>query len=355
MRASLRLLLLVCCLASAAASGATLRVPQHFATIQSAVDAAHPGDTVIVGPGTYVENVVIQKSLRVRSSHGAAATTIDANFRSSPVTIVGTGVERVSLSGFRLIHGRYEFEFPPIPVGLLGREGPGVNIGFVEDAEISDNIVELNETCNGSLRSQSSNVTIRDNVVRDNPSLWICAGSNAGIVVSGSEEMTARAVIERNRIYDHAGRGLIVSSFRHVTIRGNDLRGNGKTAQLNDVGGGLSVEAASGVVSGNTLIDNYSTTDGAGMLFTQPPVFAPQSLVVTGNYLAGNDGLSDFGGAVTIYSFRPSSVLFAGNTVVGHTPAPLVHCGGEYGDGWFVAGNLLHNTQGAELSPTCGH
>ena len=42
-------------------TGATVRVPEEYATIQAAVDAAGPGDLVLVGPGTYREAVEISK------------------------------------------------------------------------------------------------------------------------------------------------------------------------------------------------------------------------------------------------------------------------------------------------------
>ena len=42
--------------------GKTIYVPDDYETIQEAVNHAQPGDTIIVRDGTYVENVVIDKS-----------------------------------------------------------------------------------------------------------------------------------------------------------------------------------------------------------------------------------------------------------------------------------------------------
>ncbi len=39
------------------AQAATLDVPLEYSTIQSAIDAANSGDTVLVDDGTYVENI----------------------------------------------------------------------------------------------------------------------------------------------------------------------------------------------------------------------------------------------------------------------------------------------------------
>ena len=61
------------------ASPATIFVPDDYATIQGAVDAASPGDTIIVRDGTYIENVDVNKDhLTIQSENGAEATIVKA-------------------------------------------------------------------------------------------------------------------------------------------------------------------------------------------------------------------------------------------------------------------------------------
>lgn len=50
-----------------------------YSTISAAVVAASPGDTINVCPGTYTENVTINKStLTIKSTGGASVTTVNA-------------------------------------------------------------------------------------------------------------------------------------------------------------------------------------------------------------------------------------------------------------------------------------
>ena len=60
------ILLLSCCLlGSRTVLGGTRVVPTQYATIQAAVDASAPGDTVLVHPGIYLENPIIAVDLHI--------------------------------------------------------------------------------------------------------------------------------------------------------------------------------------------------------------------------------------------------------------------------------------------------
>ena len=57
-------------------SQCNINVPAQYSTIQAGVDGSKPGDTVCVGPGTYNENVIVGKSIRLSGS-GAARSIIN--------------------------------------------------------------------------------------------------------------------------------------------------------------------------------------------------------------------------------------------------------------------------------------
>ena len=71
-----------------AASAATINVPASYATIQGAVNAASPGDTIVVSPGTYQEAVVVAKRLTITGTGtGSGRPVVDAGGADSAITL----------------------------------------------------------------------------------------------------------------------------------------------------------------------------------------------------------------------------------------------------------------------------
>lgn len=78
----------------------TIVVPERYPTIQSAIDAANVGDTILVMPGKYVECLTINKSLRLIGS-GSNLTIIESTGEGHTIEIA-IGVSNVSLRGFTI-------------------------------------------------------------------------------------------------------------------------------------------------------------------------------------------------------------------------------------------------------------
>ena len=72
--------------------------PGNYTYIQEAIDAAHDGDTVYVFKGTYYENIIINKELRVTGEE-KKGTIIDGQFLSH---VVHSTHNDVFLSGFTM-------------------------------------------------------------------------------------------------------------------------------------------------------------------------------------------------------------------------------------------------------------
>lgn len=85
---------------------ATIKVPAEYTTIQEAIDAAADGDTILVNPGTYRENIdFIGKAVTVRSSEGPAVTSIDGGRMGSVVSFVSGEGNGSVLEGFTVTNG----------------------------------------------------------------------------------------------------------------------------------------------------------------------------------------------------------------------------------------------------------
>lgn len=70
-------------------------------TIQAAITAASPGQTVTVYPGTYTENVTISKSLTLVSTGGRGSTTI-VGTQTSPASVYGAVLITGSTTGLSI-------------------------------------------------------------------------------------------------------------------------------------------------------------------------------------------------------------------------------------------------------------
>ncbi len=101
-------------LVAGSAAGEILRVPSQYATIQAAIDAAQPGDTVLVADGTYRgtrnrDIAFLGKAITVRSEHGAATCIIDcegtAEDRHRGFRFAGNETAASVLDGFTVQNG----------------------------------------------------------------------------------------------------------------------------------------------------------------------------------------------------------------------------------------------------------
>ena len=91
--------LIVCAALAEPASAATLTVGAggQFKTIQQAVDAAKPGDTVLVAPGTYTENIVVNKPLTITGN--ATVEAADSSKDVFLVTSQGVQIDGLTITG----------------------------------------------------------------------------------------------------------------------------------------------------------------------------------------------------------------------------------------------------------------
>ena len=139
----------------AQASPGTIWVPDNYSTIQAAVNASSPGDTIIVRNGTYNENVVVGKRLTIQSEKGAANCIVSASNPHAAVFYVTA--DYVNITGFTVR-------------GATGEAGIRVGIDFGGHASgctiFSNNII--NNYYGIQLNPLSNNATITSNTISNN-------------------------------------------------------------------------------------------------------------------------------------------------------------------------------------------
>ena len=234
---------------------ATIHVPNAaHPTIQSGIDAAVGGDTVLVADGTYSgngnKNLDFKgKAITVISENGPYATIIDCegeghgfNFHS------GEGQGSV-VSGFTLINAR----------DIYKRAGIYI---YNASPVIRNNVIRNNQEWGIRIESYS-NPLIMGNIINDN------AG---GIQIPGGQP-----TITGNEIKNNAGNGIETYNTRTFTLLNSIIVGNGKN--------GVKFLIPSGSSSGSVVIANNTVVANAdnGISGNRDPVITISNNIVTNN------------------------------------------------------------------------
>jgi parallel beta-helix repeat protein len=185
------------------------RVIRVVTTIQAAVDAAGPGDTVVVPPGTYRESVLIDKNgLTLRGSRGAV---IDASGFANGIR-VGTGEETPGPDGFPVC--------PPLELrnviveGLTvrGAEDNGILLIGVDGFQVRGGRYVDNQEY-GVFPRCSTHGLVEGNLAQ--------GANDTGIYVGNDTEVT----VTGNRAVGNTS-GFEVENSSSVVVRGNQASGN---------------------------------------------------------------------------------------------------------------------------------
>jgi parallel beta-helix repeat protein len=200
-------------------------VPDDYSTIQAAVNAANPGDTIIVRDGTYTENVDVNKDyLTIKSENGAEATIVQA--ANSGDHVFEVTADYVDISGFTVtgaigaagirLHGSYsdKIEYCDFHQNIISNNYVGIWLFYSLNNNITDNAVNSNKSGIAALDETCSNNSITRNDIHSN------AGAGIDLFCSSWNKIT------ENSVYSN-GDGILISTSPSPYSSGyNELMGN---------------------------------------------------------------------------------------------------------------------------------
>ena len=186
-------------------------------SIQAAVDAASPGDTIVVTPGTYRESIRIGTDGLTLRAHGPVTLKppkyshsgcylpehvgiciVPSDFDPNSFTYGGNRVRDVTVSGFRVV----------------GFEGIGV-FGFGTQNLTVSQVVAIDNTDYGVASFEGIGTTFTRNEAS--------GSDDAGIYVGDS--LNANALVKDNRSWGNAI-GILVRHVQNAIVSGNEMWGN---------------------------------------------------------------------------------------------------------------------------------
>ncbi|WP_168193210.1 right-handed parallel beta-helix repeat-containing protein [Rhodophyticola sp. CCM32] len=285
-------------------------VDSPFGRINDAIKEAEPGDTILVGEGTYHENVVFRQGgtednpVRLISANGPGSVEIHPD-NDSKDTIRVSGADNIIIEGFTL----YGSDNPSRQVVQIHAQSS--NTDPASNIVIANNVIHRGEG-DGIKASKSVDITITDNL--------ITGGGNGEAAIDFVG--VSGAYIAQNEMRDIPNIALMIKGgSSDIEITGNAFSDIGKNAV--EIGGysplkfyppdfvesGNAYEARNVTFSGNMI-------DGADN--TAIRVIGAQNVAVLNNSVTNADKVVTIDDSSKFHeTWYADDIYFAGNTFEG--------------------------------------
>jgi parallel beta-helix repeat protein len=295
--------------ATAGPAGAATIVVNPGQSIQAAVDAANPGDTVLVRPGTYYQEVVIQTDrIKLQGSLAAIRPPLVDTSPCGQIAICVVGnIDFNTGEIFGYVHGVTVTGFT-----VNGFANSGI-FAYAADRTTFSNNTSLSNAAYGLVAFTTIYTTMFGNVARQNGEAGLYIGdspvANASVHDNAAQANTfgilfrnsTAGTLQHNTITHNCG-GIIVLAdspgpASNVNVLSNTVSGNTSACDSEDAGPvsgiGIALLGADHVfVSGNTVRDNTPTGDTiaeGGVIVEEGPAGTPaHANTITGNTILHN-------------------------------------------------------------------
>ncbi len=279
-------------------SAATILVPGDQPTIQAGIDGSSNGDLILVGPGTYAENIdFLGKAVTLRCDLGAEVTVIDGGRTGSVVTFSSGEGREAAIEGFTIQNGSGTYhELAP---GYMAYCGGGV-FCLGSSPRVSQCVISRNGADHGGgiFGNQGASPAITSCTITENQAVYSGGGIGqffddsldvwgsrisdnsggyfgGGIYFSGDLAEILNCMISGNQADSGGGvycNNHIASYISHCTIVENTAIGT------YGAGGGVYYDWYSGYLSimNSILWNNSALYSGA---YTEKDLFGPAAVL----------------------------------------------------------------------------
>lgn len=238
-------------------------VPSYQPTIQAGINIAANGDTVLVQPGTYFENInYIGKNITVASlffttqdSIYIDQTIIDGNQNGSVITYTNAENSTAVLTGFSIIHGNGTYCNP----ASLGNFNWGGGI-FCLDSDPTLSYLKIWENqadFGGGISLINSNSILHNLIINNNHTSFGGAGLSCGL--SSNPEIDNLKVLGN---VANNGTGGMHFFYNSNAIVSNSIISSNVNQSSSACGGGISCVSASPIFSSLIVTDNSASSGG---------------------------------------------------------------------------------------------
>ncbi len=326
MKIKIKIIFAAILLASGPVVAKDLLIPNHFKTIQAAIDAAARGDTIIVADGIYTgpgnRDIDFKgKAITLYSENGPENCVIDCQgkrrqYHRGFYFHSGEGSNSV-LDGFTIING-YAYQrgggiycyrsSPKIQNCIIshcnaeGGHGGGINCNDASPIIIDSIITGNSSPFGGGIRFYRSSATLINCIIADNSANY----NGGGISCGESSPTITDCIIIGNLAIKQNGGGIVCAGCSSPTFSGCIISGN----LADKLGGGIYCNDSAPLFSGCTISGN-SASGGGGLHCQQPG----STIKLTNCLISGNSALIDGGG---IQCWDPSPIItnctIAGNS-----------------------------------------
>ncbi|WP_143254662.1 right-handed parallel beta-helix repeat-containing protein [Amycolatopsis azurea] len=297
-------------------SPGVIRVPEDAKTIQQGLDAAQPGDLVLVGPGEYHESITMTKPRVVLRGVDRNTVVVDGDFtKVNGITVTGaqsvvenltvrrflangvlfTGVTDQKLQGPGGGGSHYDpldsQRFPPLQ-GFRASFVTAYNNALygIYSFDARDGVIE-NSYASGQADSgiyvgqcRPCNTVVRDNLVEHNA---------VGIEVTNASEnlwfLGNRAVRNRVGVTVNSNDFESLAPQHGAVLAGNTVVGNNDPHSPAQADGGFGIGIGIGGGSANTVARNLVKDNAAaGIIVSDVQGYAADGNTVTDSVVTGN-------------------------------------------------------------------